>query len=144
MIIFTKFCEYFTLDASQILDGIEEDLLQGIEVGPAPRAIACEAVDRSVNRPSPARAFFEAYTAADQATRQVLFDLWKVRFRTRAAGEPPDAQVMRRLKQYLSLGSNARRRNAREAGADAYAAAGGAVTRIQYLLGKRSAVNLPD
>ena len=83
------------MDASQILDGIEEELSQGIEVGPAPRAVAREAVDCSVNRPSPARAFFEAYTAADQATRQVLFDLWKVRIRTRAAGDPPDARVMR-------------------------------------------------
>ena len=41
------------MDASQILDGMEEELSQGIEVGPAPRAFACEAVDRSVNRPSP-------------------------------------------------------------------------------------------
>ena len=130
------------MDTEEILEKIEDEL--GVDADEWSRGRARMAIQNSYLKVTPARRFYERYNDAEDEERQRLFDDWRVRFLTRASGNPNDAKVRRRFKQYLRLGANSRSTRARKAARQNFIASGGGVRSIQELLGKPRDKNMPE
>lgn len=128
----------------EILGEVEPELSMGIEVDEDVRDTARGRILDSYEKVSPALFFFQTYEGANDEVRAVMFRLWRNRFLSRASDNPTPAIIQRRFGQYLRLGANDQKAKGRQAARQGFADAGGGEQLIQYLLGKRSAVAMPE